>query len=62
MSDPKRVDLKVKQKRAVLVAVVLPGAQRELDDPLDELKGLAKTAGVKPVATLIQNRVNPDPR
>jgi GTP-binding protein HflX len=62
LSDPKRVDLKVKQKRAVLVAVVLPGAQRELDDPLDELKGLAKTAGVKPVATLIQNRVNPDPR
>ncbi len=62
MSDPKRVDLKVKQKKAVLVAVVLPGAQRELEDPLDELKGLAKTAGVVPVATLVQNRLNPDAR
>jgi GTP-binding protein HflX len=60
LSQPKRVDLSVKQKRSVLVAIVLPGAQRELDDPLDELRGLAKTAGVKIVATLIQNRQWPD--
>jgi len=62
LSDPKRVDLKVKQKRAVLVAVVLPGDQRDLADPLDELRGLAKTAGVKCVAQLVQNRFAPDPR
>lgn len=60
MAEPKRVDLSVKQKRAILVGVVLPGAQRELDDPLDELRGLAKTAGVKEVGTLIQNRQWPD--
>ncbi|HTI52440.1 MAG TPA: GTPase HflX, partial [Planctomycetaceae bacterium] len=60
MSQPKRVDLSVKQKRSILVAIVLPGAQRELEDPLDELRGLAKTAGVKIVATLIQNRQWPD--
>jgi GTPase len=60
LSDPKRVDLSVRQKRSILVAVVLPGAQRELDDPLDELRGLAKTAGVKVVGTLIQNRQWPD--
>jgi len=60
LADPKRVDLSVKQKRAVLVGVVLPGAQRELDDPLDELRGLAKTAGVKEVGTLVQNRQWPD--
>lgn len=60
MADPKRIDLSVRQKRAILVAVVLPGAQRELDDPLDELRGLAKTAGVKPVGTLVQNRQWPD--
>jgi GTP-binding protein HflX len=60
LSEPKRVDLSVKQKRAILVAVVLPGAQRELDDPLDELRGLAKTAGVKIAGTLIQNRQWPD--
>ena len=51
LGEPKRVDLSVRQKRAVLVAVVLPGAQRDLDDPLDELRGLAKTAGVKIVGT-----------
>ncbi|HEY2253658.1 MAG TPA: GTPase HflX [Planctomycetaceae bacterium] len=56
MAEPKRVDLSVKQKRAILVAVVLPGAIRELADPLDELRGLAKTSGVKVVGTLVQNR------
>ncbi|MBS0264604.1 MAG: GTPase HflX [Planctomycetes bacterium] len=61
MGEPKRVDLSVRQKRAILVAVVLPGALRELEDPLDELRGLAKTAGVKVVGTLIQNRQWPDP-
>ena len=60
LGEPKRVDLSVRQKRAILVAVVLPGAQRELDDPLDELRGLAKTAGVKIAGTLIQNRQWPD--
>jgi GTP-binding protein HflX len=60
LAEPKRVDLSVKQKRAVLVGVVLPGAQRELEDPLDELRGLARTAGVKEVATLVQNRQWPD--
>jgi len=62
LSDPKRTELKVKQKRAVLVAVIPPGPQRELLDPLEELQGLAKTAGVKCVGKLIQNRLNPDPR
>ena len=60
LADPKRVDLSVKQKRAILVGVVLPGAQRDLDDPLDELRGLAKTAGVKEVGRLVQNRQWPD--
>ncbi len=60
MADPKRIDLSVKQKKAILVAVVLPGAQRELEDPLDELRGLAKTAGVKIVGDLVQNRQWPD--
>ncbi|MGQ0634118.1 MAG: GTPase HflX [Planctomycetaceae bacterium] len=60
MAEPKRVDLRVKQKRAVLVAVVLPDDGRKSDDPLEELRGLVKTAGVKPVATLVQNRQSPD--
>src|SRR5579872_4502103 len=60
LAEPKRVDLTVKQKRAILVAVVLPGTQRELEEPLDELRGLAETAGVKTVGTLVQNRQVPD--
>jgi GTP-binding protein HflX len=60
LGEPKRVDLSVRQKRAILVGVVLPGAQRELEDPLDELRGLAKTAGVKIAGTLVQNRQWPD--
>jgi len=60
LADPKRVDLRVKQKRAILVGVVLPGAQRDLEEPLDELRGLAKTAGVKEVGSLVQNRQWPD--
>jgi GTP-binding protein HflX len=60
LTEPKRVDLSVKQKRAILVGVVLPGAQRDLDEPLDELRGLAQTAGVKEVGSLVQNRQVPD--
>jgi GTP-binding protein HflX len=60
LAEPKRVDLRVKQKRAILVGVVLPGAQRELEEPLDELRGLAQTAGVKEVGSLVQNRQVPD--
>jgi GTP-binding protein HflX len=60
LAEPKRVDLRVKQKRAILVGVVLPGAQRDLEEPLDELRGLAQTAGVKEVGSLVQNRQVPD--
>lgn len=60
MSDPKRAELKVKQQRAILAGVVLadePVAERE---PLEELRGLAETAGVDVVASLVQNRQEPD--
>src|SRR5262249_40129012 len=60
LAEPKRVDLSVKQERAVLVGVVLPGAQRELEEPLDELRGLARTAGGEGGGRLVQNRQWPD--
>lgn len=60
MAEPKRDDLRVKARRGVLAGVVLPGAQRDLEDPLEELRGLAKTARVKVVGTLTQNRQYPD--
>ncbi|NNJ26655.1 GTPase HflX [Alienimonas chondri] len=66
MSDPKRDDLRVRARKAVLCGVYEPGDPRQgegeaRDRRLDELKGLAKTAGVKVVGELIQSRENPHP-
>lgn len=60
MADPKREELSVQQRRAVLVAVVLPEQEASELHPLDELKGLVKTAGVEVVGTLTQHRKRPD--
>lgn len=61
MADPKRGEISVNQEPAILVGVVLPKPERGDEDPLDELRGLAKTAGVKVVGALVQNRQAPDP-
>ncbi len=60
LSDPNRIELSVKNKRAILVAVVLPGPGRDEAEPLEELRGLVKTAEVRVAAELIQNRPAPD--
>ncbi len=62
MSDPKRNELQVKQQTAILVGVVLSSDKdrKAEEDPLEELKGLAKTAEVKVLTTLEQNRHKPD--
>jgi len=49
----------VASEKAVLVRVILDG-QSEGDDPLDEISGLAKTAGARVVSGLIQRRDVPD--
>ena len=62
MADPIRDELSVQTKRAVLVAIVLPDdPSGEGSDPLEELKGLVKTAGVRVVGELIQKRQDVDP-
>lgn len=45
----------VNQEIAILVRVILDG-QDISGDPLDELNGLAKTAGANPFGNLIQRR------
>ncbi|MFO1020257.1 MAG: GTPase HflX [Planctomycetales bacterium] len=60
MAEPKRNELKVREKRAILVSVILPETPVNEEDPLDELKGLVKTAGVEVVDTLVQRRQFPD--
>lgn len=62
MADPKREELKVASKRGVLVAVYPQGTtdtQRQYI--LDEIRGLAETAGVEVVGELTQARAKPNP-
>ncbi len=61
MADPIRDELSVQSKRAVLVSVVLPDDPAGDVDPLEELKGLVKTAGVRVVGEMIQRRQEVDP-
>jgi GTPase len=45
-----------RRERAILVGVILPRSEPPPDDPLDELRGLAKTAGLHVVGSLLQKR------
>jgi GTP-binding protein HflX len=49
----------VASEKAILVRVILPN-QIVGDDPLDEISGLAETAGAKVVGGLLQRRETPD--
>ena len=57
MAGPKRDELAVQRKRAVLVAVVDPAKKIDKDHVLDELRGLVKTAGVNVVGTTTTLRI-----
>lgn len=59
MADPKREELKVSQKKAILVAVVESSKTIEKEHVLDELEGLVKTAGVTVVDSMVQFRDRP---
>jgi GTP-binding protein HflX len=56
--ETERID-GVASEKAVLVRVILPG-QTVGDDPLDEITGLAETAGARVVSSLVQRRDRPD--
>src|SRR5947209_4661512 len=56
MSELKRTELSVRQERALLVGVILPGSTADPRDPLGELASLAKTAGAKVVGQIFQKR------
>src|SRR6266542_4028689 len=60
MAELRRTELTVRQERAVLVGVILPGSTADPRDPLGELASLAKTAGAKVVGTVLQNRRHVD--
>jgi GTPase len=60
LGELKRIELSVRQERAVLVGVILPGSNADPRDPLGELGSLAKTAGAKVVGQVLQKRQKPD--
>src|SRR5688572_5242620 len=52
--------MSVRQERAVLVGVILPGSTADPRDPLGELSSLAKTAGARVVGSVLQKRQKPE--
>jgi GTP-binding protein HflX len=61
LSKERRIDLSVKQEKALLVGVILPDSQVDPRDPLGELESLAGAAGARVVDKVIQNRSRPAP-
>lgn len=49
-----------RRERAILVGVLLPDGDFNPEDPLDELSGLVRTAGLQIVGKLLQKRQRPD--
>jgi GTPase len=54
--DTNRIERSGRQERTILVGVILPHRDVTPDDPLDELRGLAKAAGLVVVGALLQKR------
>ncbi len=54
-----REDMNLRSETAILVCVRLPGSLMDHEDPLDELRALAESAGVRTVGELVQNREKP---
>jgi GTP-binding protein HflX len=52
-------ELKVAAEKAILVGVQLPGGNIDEQDPLNELRSLAHTAGAEVVGELLQKRSKP---
>ena len=61
MSDPKREELKVEKKRAILAGVISRDWKYEKEQVLDEIRGLAETAGCEIVGEIYQFRDTPHP-
>ncbi|MEI8380461.1 MAG: GTPase HflX [Planctomycetota bacterium] len=61
LAEPIRDNLKTSHRTAILVSVPDPSRNLGREHALDELQGLVKTAGVRVVGTLVQNRERPHP-
>ncbi|MBQ15677.1 MAG: GTPase HflX [Planctomycetaceae bacterium] len=61
MAEPKREELKVEKKRGILVRVLAHAQRGERERALEEIRGLAATAGVRIVDEVVQVRPRPHP-
>jgi len=61
LAEPKREELRVQLKRAVLVAVIGPHQSKHKDRALEETRGLVQTAGARVAGELVQVRDKPHP-
>ncbi|HEV3120616.1 MAG TPA: GTPase HflX [Isosphaeraceae bacterium] len=60
MAELKRNELLDRREKSILVGVLLPDGNYNPDDPLDEIRGLAETAGVVVVGSMLQRRPQVD--
>jgi GTP-binding protein HflX len=58
--DTNAIERLGRPERAILVGVILPHSEVNVDDPLDELRGLAKTSGLLVVGSVLQKRPQVD--
>ncbi len=60
MAELKSTERADRREKTILVGVILPDSDISRDDPLDEIRGLAKTAGLIVVGSMLQKRQQPD--
>jgi GTP-binding protein HflX len=60
LTELKSTERSDRRERAILVGILLPDGDYNQDDPLDEMRGLAKTAGLIVVGSLLQKRQQVD--
>jgi GTP-binding protein HflX len=58
--DLHRSERQGRPERTILVGVILPDHKTDVDDPLEEIRGLAKTAGLQVVGSMLQKRQQVD--
>jgi GTP-binding protein HflX len=58
--ETKSTERSDRREKAILVKVLFPNGDYNPDDPLDEIRGLAKTAGMEVVGGLLQKRPQVD--
>jgi GTP-binding protein HflX len=60
LGELKSTERSDRREKSILVGVLLPGGNVNMDDPLDEIRGLARTAGLVVVGSMLQRRQQPD--